>query len=110
MKNQLLKKKFDKTILIHYLENICENHEKYYLFNIEAYKRSELNAKTQIFLENIRDYYHNSKQFYTDYPSNYNRICTIIRQLCNVNNIKFTYKTIYSKSKHSIIYFIYKEN
>ena len=59
------------------------------------------------FIEKIKPYYYTSKHYFLERKLTYNTFMTIIRQLCNVNNIKFTTKMIYDKSKYEIHYTIF---
>ena len=57
---------------------------------------------------NVRNYY-DSKKHYITRKMDYNRFITILRQLCNVNNIKYETKMVYNSSTYEIVYYIYKE-
>lgn len=105
--NQTFKSKIDKNILFDFLEKNCEKTEKHYIFNMNSYKRGELNESTEGFIENLKPYYHVAKLFYLERKRTYSGICTIIRQICKANAILFSTKVVYSKSKYNIPYFIY---
>lgn len=105
--SQTFKNIVDKHILFEFLESICDKTDKYYIFNMASYKRAELNNSIQIFIDNIKPYYHKAKLFYIERQLNYSRLCTIIRQICKSNSIIFSTKIIYSKSKYNIPYYIY---
>ena len=105
--SQTFKNTIPKSILFCLLENICDKHEKYYIFDMVAYKKGIYMNTIPLFCEEIKAYYHDSKQVYVDRKISYSRLCTIIRQICNSNSIMFTTKILYSKSKFNIPYFIY---
>ena len=67
------------------------------------FKRAEIHNLIKPFLETIKDHYYLSKQHYIDRQINYNNI---IRQLCNVNDIKYVSTIVYSKSNYEIEYTI----
>lgn len=70
------------------------------------FKRAEIHNLIKPFIETIREHYYLSKQHYTDRQINYNNFITIIRQLCNVNDIKYVSTIVYSKSNYEIEYTI----
>ena len=59
------------------------------------------------FITQCIPYYHLSKRKYLDRKLSYNSFITIIRQICNFNNITYTSQIKYDKSTYDIIYFIY---
>ena len=105
--SQTFKTNIDKSILFVFLEKVCEKREKYFLFDLTAYKKGEFTDANQDLLDDIKPYYHESKRFYVERKSSYSRICTILRQICNSNSIMFSTKIVYSKSKFNIPYHIY---
>jgi hypothetical protein len=70
------------------------------------FKRAEIHNLIKPFIETIREHYYLSKQHYIDRQINYNNFITIIRQLCNVNDIKYVSTIVYSKSNYEIEYTI----
>ena len=92
------------------LQKICtetENiHNDEYFITKAVFKRAELLNYIQPFIETIKPYYYFSKQHYVHKLINYNAFITIVRQLCNVNNIKYTSKIVYIKSNYEIQYTI----
>lgn len=105
--SQTFKQRIPKSILFSLFDKICDKTDKYYLFDLTAYKKAEyLNIITS-FCHEIKSYYHDSKKFYVDRKMSYSNVCTVIRQICNSNSIMFTTKVVYSKSKFNIPYYIY---
>ena len=96
------------------LQKICteaENiHNDEYFITKAVFKRAQLVNYIQPFIETIKPYYYFSKQHYVDKQINYNAFVTIIRQLCNVNDIKYTSKIVYIKSNYEIQYTIVLAN
>jgi len=104
---QIFKTKIPSSILFSLLSDICDKNEKYFIFDKNAYKRGIYTDKIPTFLEACKPYYHLSKQKYIDKKLTYNSIITIIRQICNNNEVRYASEIKYDKSKHSIVYYIY---
>jgi len=105
--SQTFKTNIDKSILFVFLEKVCNKTDKFFLFDLNAYKKGEFIGANQELFDIIKPYYHESKQFYVDRKPSYPRMCTILRQICNSNSIMFSTKIVYSKSKFNIPYHIY---
>jgi hypothetical protein len=106
--SQIFKSSIDKSLLFNFLEKICHKTEKYYLFDINAYKRLSLEKNIlSDFCDSLKKHYHKSKIFYIERELNYNKLCTVIRQICNFNSVLFCRKIVYSKSKYDIPYQIF---
>ena len=72
--------------LLDKLSEKTNNNDEYFITKA-VFKRAELLNHIQPFIETIKPYYYFSKQQYVHKLINYNAFVTIIRQLCNVNNI-----------------------
>jgi hypothetical protein len=107
MSSQLFKNNIPTELFITLLETNCTKHTNYYLFNNASFKRGILNESIEAFINNIKEYYHQSKQKYLTKKRSYNMFTTIIRQICKHNNIVFTTQILYDKSKYEIIYYIF---
>ena len=107
MSTQIFKNKIPNVFLFELLNSICLKTEKYYIINIETYKKGLFKELIQKFLEECKPYYHNSKKKYLERILNYNAFTTIIRQICNFNKIIYTSQIKYEKSKYDIVYYIY---
>ena len=105
--SQIFKTQIDKKIILDFLEKICIKTEKYYIFDINSYKRAQLQDDIDSFCLLIQPFYYESKQFYVNRKLSYSRLCTIIRQICNFSSILYTSKIVYTKSKYNIPYYIY---
>lgn len=106
MPSQLFKEPIPLEILFDFLSKVCEKEHSYYKFNSDAYKRANLDDTLSLFLEKIKPYYHIAKRKYVDRKQSYSNFVTILRQLCNNQNVGYTSKIFYSKSKYEIIYYI----
>lgn len=107
MLKQIFKQNIDPTKIHAFLEQFCLKTDKYYLLDINAYKKMVFHNLSEPFLKEILEYYHASKQFYVTRKLTYNSFTNIIRQICKSNSIMFTSKIKYNESKYNIDYFIY---
>ena len=109
MSLQLFKKIYPKEDLITFIKKFAFYNDKYYLINKSYYKRAVFLDIINGFLNDVKSYYHLSKQKYVNNVDNYSKFMTVIRQLCKINNINFVSKIIYAKSTYNINYYIYAE-
>lgn len=107
MTKQIFRSSVPNEILFDFLEKIAFKTDKYFLFDMNAFKKMLFYNYHTEFCDTIKPYYHTSKQFYLERKMEYNTIITIIRQICKNNNIMFTTKIKYNKSIYNINYFIY---
>ena len=107
MSRQIFKQSVPDDILFSLLEKICLKTDKYYLFDMNAYKKLLFHNLHTDFCESLKPYYHLGKHFYLDRKMTYNSFTTIIRQICKCNNIMFATKIKYNESKYNIDCFIY---
>jgi len=109
MSSQIFKKIYPKESLINFIDKFAynNNNNTYYLINKSYYKRAIFLDIIKEFIHDIKDYYHVSKHKYIENVNNYSKFMTIIRQLCKINNINFASKIIYTKSTYDITYYIY---
>lgn len=107
MKSQLFKNQIPREFLFDLLKIICENNNKYYVLNKISYKKAEYENLLNPFLEKLKEYYFESKQFYITRKQNYNTFITLIRQICRQNNINYTSNIKYNRSTYDMIYHIY---
>jgi len=107
MTKQIFRNIVPNEILFELLEKICLKTDKYYLIDINAYKKMVFNKFYEEFCENLKEYYHTSKHFYLERKMEYNAFTTIVRQICKNNNIAFNTQILYNKSKYNINYLIY---
>ena len=108
MKTQIFKEKIPNDMFFELLDNIKSfKNEKYYMIDILSYKRGVYSNVIPDFMTNIKPFYHLSKHFYIDRELTFTRFTTVMRQICKANNIMFTSKIKYDKSKYNIVYYIY---
>lgn len=106
MSNQIFKSKVPKDLFFGLLDSIAMKNEKYYIFNKNSYKKGIFNGVIENFFNELKEYYHISKRKYIDRKLTYTAFTTVIRQICNLLKIEYTYKIKYDKSEYEIEYYI----
>jgi hypothetical protein len=107
MSTQIFKNFVPNELLFELLDLICLKNEKFYLLNIESYKKGIFKNLVQPFIFNCLPYYHISKRKYLERKLSYNSFTTILRQICNFNKITYTSQIKYDKSSYNIVYYIF---
>ena len=107
MSLQIFKERIPPDILFVLLEDLCVKTDKYFIINTISYKKGIFTEKINDFLNTCKQYYFLSKQTYLDRKMTYNNFMTVVRQICNSNNIVYTSKIKYNKSLYEIEYYIY---
>jgi len=107
MSTQIFKNQIPKSLLFDLLDKICLKNEKHYTVNSNSFKKGVYNEDIQKFLEVCKPFYHISKRKYLDKKLTYKSFTTILRQICNNNNITYTSQIKYDKSTYDILYYIY---
>lgn len=108
--SQVFKKIIPSEKLFEFLEKICIKNNNYYLLNKSAFNKSKLLNILEKWCNDIKDYYHISRSYYITRKLDYKKFITIIRQICNKNQIPYNSKIVYSKSNYEIIFHIYSHN
>ena len=108
MTNQIFKTFVPINILYDFIEKIYVfNTESHFVINTSSFKKATFLNIIENFCENIKPFYHISKQYYVTRELSYNKLMTIIRQICKINNIPIISQIKYDKSKYSIQYYVY---
>jgi len=110
MSTQIFKKKIPSEYLFQLLDKICMKTKDYYLINSISFKKGMYNNYIKEFFDLCRDYYHISKRKYIEKPITYNSFMTIVRQICNFNNIIYRNEIKYDRSTYDINYYIFFNN
>lgn len=105
--SQIIKSSLPSNILRELIMKICTRYQNYYIFNNEAYKKGNMYNLFSEFVEQLKPFYYSAKHYYLDRNISFKMLTTIIRQICNVQNIIFTNHIKYNKSNHEIHYYIY---
>lgn len=106
-KSQIFKTPIPNHMLFDLLDKICIKYDKYYLFNFCSYQKGIYNNSIPDFLQECTHYYHTAKQKYLNKKQTCNSFITVLRQICNNNNITYKYQIKYDKNNYDILYFIY---
>lgn len=107
MPSQIFKQRVPNDMLFKLLDNTCLKNEKHYTFTIESYKKGIFNNSIIQFLNECVPYYFVSKRIYLKCPPTHKGFLTVLRQICNHNNITYTSQIKYDKSTYDIVYHIY---
>jgi hypothetical protein len=107
MVSQLFKKTVPNEVLFELLDKICIKTEKFYLIDINAYKKLLFYNYHTEFCNAMKEYYFAGKQFYIERKMTYNSFTNVIRQICKNSNIMYTSQTKYNESKYNIDYLIF---
>ena len=104
---QIFKKDVPIIILYDLLDQISLKTDKYYVIDMNSYKKMLFYNLQESFSNIMMDYYHSSKQFYVTRKMTYNSFVNIIRHICKNTNTMYTSQLKYNESKYNIIYNIY---
>jgi hypothetical protein len=107
MSKQIFKNPMPKEILFNLLDALCIKTDKYYLLNNNGFKKGMFSEAIQHFFDECKAFYHNSKKKYLERKLTYNAFTTVVRQICNFNNIPYTSQIKYDKSSYDIVFYIY---
>jgi len=107
MLKQIFRKNVPTKIVYELLDRICLKTEKYYVIDVNSYRKMKFHNYEVQFLADILEFYHSSKSFYVNRKLTYNSFTNIIRQICKSNEIIFTSQIKYNDSKYNIDYFVY---
>jgi hypothetical protein len=87
------------------LELICiEKTTEYFIVNYESYRRLLFLELETYLYDKLIQYYHPSRTQYLEKELNYKRMLTIIRQVCSVYNVPYTYYTVYEGGYQKPVY------
>jgi hypothetical protein len=102
MTSQLFKENIPNILFYEFIETICIKNNEYFILDKNSFKLALLKNNLKPFCDDIKKYYHSSKQYYVTRELNYNKFITMIRQICNINNIKYFKKITYFKSRYEL--------
>ena len=108
MTSQIIKEKIPNELLFELLESLCVKYNKYYIFNLNSYKKGIFNKNIEAFIEKCKpNYFFTKRKKYLECKLTYNSFITVLRQICNFNKLIYTSKIKYENSSYNINYFIY---
>ena len=105
---QIFKKNPEYDRIKLFIQQFADKYSNYYLINVHTFTRAKLNGILGECIDYLLPLYYTSKRFYLTREMTYSYFLTIIRHLCKVCNILFTYKIKYISSKYMIEYYIYE--
>ena len=105
---QIFKTKPSIDILFNLLEKICKNDKKFFIIDKASYKLGIYNNEIDNMYKVLEPYYFDSKKFYINRKHDYKNFLTVVRQICNINDIAYNYFNKFDKSTYSIVYKIFK--
>ena len=111
MSTQLLKAAIDPQLFCNFLQSyaeVCvENDQKYYRVNKAVFKKAVFHDAIKPFYTSLKPAYHLSKQYFLERPATcYSAFTTVLRQVCNANNIPFKTMLVYGKSDYETVYYL----
>jgi len=107
MSKQIFVKPVPQDLIYDLLDKVATKTDKYYIMDIDTYKRVKFYELHKDFISTMAAYYHLSKKFYVERPMTYTTFVNIIRQVCRSNKVTFTSKIKYNDSTYNIEYYIY---
>lgn len=107
MSKQIFVKPVPQDLIYDLLDKVATKTDKYYIMDIDTYKRVKFYELHKDFISTMASYYHLSKKFYVERPLTYTTFVNIIRQVCRSNKVTFTSKIKYNDSTYNIEYYIY---
>ena len=106
MKNQIFKTIIHPDVLWNFIKENGEQIEDQYIFNKSLYKKAVFKETITPFIQSLDIYYYDSKKHYIRRKMDYIKFITIIRQLCNSIDVKYTTQLVYNNSTYEIVYSI----
>jgi hypothetical protein len=107
MLHQTFKRSIPNNLLFDLLEQVCLKTDKYYFFDLNAYKKMLFLNLHPTFILSLREYYHVSKKFYLDREVNYGSFTNILRQICKYSEIELNSEMKYNYSQYYINFYIF---
>lgn len=107
MSSQTFRRPIPLNIIFGLFDKICLKTDKYYLVDMNSYKKMMYMELNKQFVEDIVEYYHAAKQFYVRREMTYNSFVNIVRQACKINELAIESQVRYTNSKYTIEYLVY---
>ena len=104
---QIFKSVPPTSLLFHFLTFNSTPFTDHFFFSSTLYKQALFHGAIAPFIKDLEPHYHASKKHYINRKMDYNKFVTIIRQICNSNNITYTKKMVYHNSSYEIVYYIF---
>lgn len=105
-KSQLFQEQPDKQYIIDVIRHMTKYDKmmRKYILDVYEFKKHYLFGYVQEFKDYITPFYYNAKGHYPMNMGTYRGFVNVLRQLCNLLDIEYTYKIKYMYSKYNIVY------
>jgi len=110
MSNQIFRKNIPREYIFDLLEQICLKTDNYYVVDYNSYRKFLFYDLDVKLVNDMKEYYHLSKQFYVTRKMTYKSFTNIIRHICKNINLIFTSQMKYNESKYNIVYYVFYKN
>lgn len=107
MTKHIFCKPVPNILLFELLEQISLKKEKYYIIDVNSFKKMLFHKLNEKFIETLKEYYQTSKQFYATREFTYKSFTNMVRQICKANQITYSSNIRYNESYYHIEYYIY---
>jgi hypothetical protein len=104
MKNQIFKTIIAPDIIWNFLKENGEETTDHFIFDKVLYKKAVFKDTIEPFVKSLVEHYHESKKHYINRKMDYNKFVTVLRQLCNSNDIAYKTQMVYNSSTYEIVY------
>ena len=106
-KSQLFQKIPNKQYIIDVIRHMTKYDKmmRKHIIGIYEFKKHYLFGYVQEFKDYITPFYYSAKGHYPLNMGTYRGFVTVLRQLCNLLEIEYTYKIKYMYSKYNIVYY-----
>jgi hypothetical protein len=104
MKNQIFKTIVAPDIIWTFLKENGEETTDHFMFDKVLYKKAVFKEMIEPFVKSLIEHYHESKKHYINRKLDYNKFVTVLRQLCNSNDIEYKTQMVYNSSTYEIVY------
>ena len=109
MKNQIFKTIVAPDIIWNFLKENGEETIDHFIFDKVLYKKAVFKEAIEPFVKSLVEHYHESKKHYINRKMDYNKFVTVLRQLCNSNDIEYKTQMVYNSSTYEIVYTFQKQ-
>ena len=102
--SKVFKKIYPYTKFIEFIDSIAIKNKNSYFLDINLYKKAVYNKKIQPFINDLEEYYRESKKMYIHKKITYKALITILRQICKSHDIEYDSNMKYINNTYHIEY------
>lgn len=108
MLDKIFKANVPLEILYRVIHLYCVKKTDHYIIDEIFYRQLKFHTDIyQEWIDQICEYYHDSKRFYAERDITYNNLITMIRQICKTHRIMFSKKKCYRNCTYENVYELY---